>query len=72
VYALAHAPLPLTLADALMPVPALQGLLLVAYALTYERFPGFMRVWVPLVVLLAILGSIGIEVRLAVGYTLGY
>ena len=47
------------------------GLLLVVYALTYWWFPKFMRFWVPTVVLLAIIGSVGIEVRLAVGYAAG-
>ena len=52
-------------------VDAIPGLYLLVYLAVYERAPWVMRVWVPFVVTVAIVGSIAIEVRLAVGYITG-
>lgn len=44
------------------------GLLLIVYMAVYSWWPAFLRFWVPLVTLLAALGAIAIEVRLAIVY----
>lgn len=44
------------------------GLLLVVYIGVYSWWPAFLRLWVPLVTLVAALGAVAIEVRLALVY----
>ena len=49
-------------------VDGVPGLLLLTYAAVWECWPGFLRLWVPLVIAVSVIACVGIEARLALAF----